>query len=177
MSDDQKIKFKEARIGYVPPNKSFHEIIISFDNDTNFSICFCDKDTPKVIADKLYAAAHHIGKDKLINGGLNLDLQIKEGCIMSEQLIDISKLDKAKVLAALYNNSKPLGMGMLHYTPKDMMTSEAQEILNTGQTYFDYLIGRVMKSEIGGDNFDPCLYDRDNGDGAALKAIESIGNG
>jgi hypothetical protein len=33
-------------------------------------------------------------------------------------MIDISKLDKAAVLAALYNNSKPQGLGFLQATPR-----------------------------------------------------------
>ena len=37
--------------------------------------------------------------------------------------------------------------------------------------YFDYLQGRVMKVRIQGDELDPRLYDRDNGEGAAEQAI------
>ena len=39
---------------------------------------------------------------------------------MNNEKIDISGLDKADVLAALYNNSRPLGLGFLHATPEDM---------------------------------------------------------
>ena len=88
-------------------------------------------------------------------------------------MIDISKLDKADVLCALYNNSHPQGMGFLQATPQDMEHEEAVELLKE-RTYFDYLKGRVMKSEISGDEFDPRLYDRDNGEGAAEEAITSI---
>ena len=31
-------------------------------------------------------------------------------------MVDIKGLNKAEVLAALYNNSKPLGLGFLHFT-------------------------------------------------------------
>lgn len=34
-------------------------------------------------------------------------------------MINIKGLNKAKVLAALYNASKPLGLGILQYDPKD----------------------------------------------------------
>lgn len=81
---------------------------------------------------------------------------------------------KAKALAALYNNSQPLGMGVMDYTPEDMTESEAQELLNAGQTYFDYLKGRIMKVDFKHNDFDPWLYDRDNGEEAAAKALESI---
>lgn len=88
-------------------------------------------------------------------------------------MIDISKLDKADVLTALYNNSRPLGLGFLHATPGDMTRAEAQGYLDE-YTYFNYLKGRVMKVELGGDELDPRLYDRDNGRGAAQAALSHL---
>ena len=84
--------------------------------------------------------------------------------------IDISKMDKAEVLAKLYNNSKPQGMGMLHYDSTEMTTEEAGELLKTN-TYFDYLKGRVMKINLSGAELHTALYDRDNGEGAAARAL------
>lgn len=88
--------------------------------------------------------------------------------------INIKELNKAEVLAALYNNAKPQGMGFLHYTPDNMTTKQAQELLDKNITYFDYLKGRVMKVEISGDYLDPWLYDRDNGHGAAQEALNHL---
>ncbi len=88
-------------------------------------------------------------------------------------MIDIGDR-KAAVLAALYNNSKPLGMGILHFDPTRMSSGDAQILLDDGQTYFDYLKGRVMKVDLSGDSLDPFLYDRDNGEGAAARAVEGI---
>lgn len=88
-------------------------------------------------------------------------------------LIDISKADKAAVLAALYNNSRPLGMGMIHFTPEEMTREEAAKLLES-QTYFDYIKGRVMKVDLRGDELRPALYDRDNGQNAAALALESV---
>jgi len=88
-------------------------------------------------------------------------------------MIDISNLSKVKVLVALYNDAKPQGLGFLHYTPEPMREEEAEELLKD-HTYFDYVHGRVMKVDLSGDTFDPRLYDRDNGEGTALKAINSI---
>ena len=85
--------------------------------------------------------------------------------------MDISYLDKAKVLAALYNHARPQGMGLLHFDPQRMTAEQAREILKTGQTYFDYVKGRVMKINLSGDLLDTGLYDRDNGPGAAENAI------
>ena len=87
--------------------------------------------------------------------------------------ISLIGLDKAEVLAALYNASKPQGRGFLHYDPKPMTSKEAGVLLKQ-TTDFDYLQGRVMKVDLSGDTFDPRLYDRDNGQGVAEKAIAVI---
>ena len=87
-------------------------------------------------------------------------------------MIDISKMDRATVLAKLYNASRPLGLGFLHHTPEPMGSLEAEKLLAQGD-YFDYLKGRVMKIRLkfGATELDPLLYDRDNGPGAAAKAL------
>lgn len=87
--------------------------------------------------------------------------------------ISIQGLDKAEVLAALYNNARPQGMGFLQYTPEPMGSEEAGQLL-TRTTYFDYLKGRVMKVSLDGDEFDPYLYDRDNGQGSAQRVIDEL---
>ena len=88
-------------------------------------------------------------------------------------MIDISSYNKGEVLAALYNNSKPLGMGFLHFDPKPMTIREGNAILET-QTAFDYHKGRVMKVDLSEDQLDERLYDRDNGIGAAAKVISQL---
>lgn len=87
-------------------------------------------------------------------------------------LIDITG-KKAEVLAALYNASKPQGLGVLRYTQEDMTIDEATELLKT-RSRFDYLKGRVMKVDLSSDEFCPRLYDRDNGSGSARRAIDLI---
>ena len=87
--------------------------------------------------------------------------------------IDISKCNKAKVLAALYNNSRPLGLGFLHATSEDMLEEEAADLLKE-YTYFDYLKGRVMKIDLSGDELGTRLYNRDNGEGAAEAVLEGL---
>jgi hypothetical protein len=85
--------------------------------------------------------------------------------------IDLTGMNKAEVLAKLYNRSKPQGMGMLHFTPETMTTKDAQALLDGGHTYFDYLKGRVMKIDLKGDELQTALYNRDNGQGAAEAAL------
>ena len=89
-------------------------------------------------------------------------------------MIDISKLDKAAVLAALYNNSRQQGMGFLHTRGREPLSRDQAADLLKQTTYFDYLFGRVMKVDLSKDSFDPCLYDCDNGQGAAEAAILSL---
>jgi hypothetical protein len=96
--------------------------------------------------------------------------------------MNIKGLNRADVLAALYNASHPQGMGMLHFDPTPMTTEEAQALIDEQskrprgafEAYFDYLKGRVMKIGFKGDEIDPRLYDRDLGDGAAERAIASL---
>ncbi len=88
-------------------------------------------------------------------------------------MINISKLDKAEVLAKLYNAASPQGLGFLHFEPEAMTKAEATELLKESQ-YFDYLKGRVMKVDLLCDELDPSLYDRDNGEGAAARAIGDL---
>lgn len=92
-------------------------------------------------------------------------------------MIDITGLNKADVLAALYNASRPQGMGFMHYDPTVMTRAEA-ELLLQQYPYFDYLKGRVMKVSLKSDTeFDERFYDRDNGDGAAQSVITALREG
>lgn len=89
-------------------------------------------------------------------------------------MVDIKGLNKAEVLSALYNNSKPQGLGFLNFDAKNMTVAEAEEILKQ-TTDFDYLKGRVMKVNLSSDDdFEEWLYDRDNGNGAAERAIAEL---
>jgi len=87
--------------------------------------------------------------------------------------ITLSGLNKADVLAALYNASKPQGMGFMHYDPKPMTREEADGLLKQ-TTHFDYLKGRVMKVNLAGDELDTRDYDCDNGQGAAECALAEL---
>ena len=90
------------------------------------------------------------------------------------ETIDISGLDKAEVLAELYNRAQTQGLGPLHFDPENMTKEQAAAILDSGSTYFDYLKGRVLKVDLSKEEFNPALYDRDNGENAAARVIEPI---
>lgn len=102
-------------------------------------------------------------------------------------LVDTTGFSKAEVLAALYNSSKPVGLGHLHYNPKPMTADEAYIYVLAGddtqsiarlpgmqRLYFDYLNGRPIKVDLSQDKFDPFVYDRLNGKHAARKAIDLL---
>ncbi len=89
-------------------------------------------------------------------------------------MVDIKGLDKARVLKALYEHSHVQGSGFLQAVPDGVVTVEHCEMLLGSQTYFDYLHGRVMKVDLSGAEFDERLYDRDCGEGAAQRAVDSI---
>ena len=89
--------------------------------------------------------------------------------------MNISHLDKADVLAALYNKAQAQGMGRLQYKPEPMTAEQAAGLLeNNRRPYFDYVHGRVMKVDLSGDDLDTRLYNRDNGEGAAEAAIKDL---
>ena len=100
---------------------------------------------------------------------------------MQDGMISIEGLDKADVLMALFNAECPIfpgGVGnpanlMRMLNPQVMEREEAEALLEQ-RTYFDYVRGRVMKVKLEGDAFDPWLYDRDNGEGAAARAIGKL---
>lgn len=95
--------------------------------------------------------------------------------IIEDGIVDISNKDKAEVLAALYNNSHPHGMGFLHYNPEPMTIEQARELLEQ-TTYFDYLAGRVMKIDLGSNEVRTWGYNRNNGAGAAERVISQCHN-
>jgi len=88
-------------------------------------------------------------------------------------MISIAGLNRADVLAVLYNAAKPQGLGFLHYDPTPMERAEAEALISE-YTYFDYLKGRVMKIDLSGDEIDATWFDHDNGAGTAALAIKNL---
>lgn len=89
--------------------------------------------------------------------------------------MDISTLNKADVLAALYNAAQAQGFGLLQNDPIPMEREEAEQLLQRS-TYFDYVKGRVMKIDLSKDELDTRLYNRDNGPDAAETVIQLLIN-
>jgi len=91
--------------------------------------------------------------------------------------MNIKAIGKAKALAALYNASRPQGMGFFQADSRAMTESIAQEFLDAAgpRPYFDYLKGRVLKVGFESDELELRLYDRDNGPGAGEAALRAAG--
>ena len=101
---------------------------------------------------------------------------------MSE--VDISGLDKADLLAALFNAAKSQGLGFSVPGTQEPMTKEqAQYEINNIKKYqhdtlrFDYVRGRVIKCDLFGDKLRTGGYNRDNGEGAAETVVDSVRQG
>lgn len=86
-------------------------------------------------------------------------------------MVKYDGLTKAEVLKALYDASRPLGLGFLQFIPGDISLEEAEKLVKKTDN-FDYLNGRVIKVTLGDDGFEEWLYDRDMGEGAAQKAVD-----
>lgn len=104
-----------------------------------------------------------------------------------KQMVNISGLDKAAVLAVLFNASTPSGMGFLQaqHGPSVMTIEDAKKVIGNGGGEhgpltglgFDYLFGRPLKVNLTKDEFDPWGFDRDNGGpGTAQRLIEELRN-
>ncbi len=103
---------------------------------------------------------------------LGLLLGISAGCVAMEN-VDISGVNKKKLLKKLYERAQPQGRGFLHFQENDELSdADAEKLLQRG--YIDYLRGRVMKIDITGDSVSTRLYNRDNGNNAAEEVIEEV---
>jgi hypothetical protein len=94
-------------------------------------------------------------------------------CPGSPGMVPINGI-KAEALQALFYRSNPLGLGFIEVAMKPNLSLREAHDLLAETTRFDYLHGRVMKVDFSGDEFDPRLYDRDNGIGAASLAVAEI---
>jgi hypothetical protein len=100
--------------------------------------------------------------------------------------VDIRGLERAELLAALYNHARPIGRGVLQAKPGSMTVDEARTILESGddatrmlgrfgpRLFFDYVHGRPLKVDLGEDDLRIDLYDQDHGEGAAARIIGEL---
>lgn len=93
--------------------------------------------------------------------------------------VDITGLNKADVVVALYKGTRRHGMGLLQSELDEQQVREiaTKHFARDGKNYdIDYLAGKPLKVDLAGDSFDPRLYDRDAGPGAAQRAVNKLRN-
>lgn len=91
--------------------------------------------------------------------------------------MNIKGLDKAVILAALYNNSRPQGVIAAVVGFRRPMTVDEARVHLESRHKFDYLNGRVLKVDLDEDDLFLALYDRDNGQGSGEAAIRAAFDG
>ncbi len=87
-------------------------------------------------------------------------------------MIDVKGIDKSMLLQALYNHAR---RGWPDYG--QMSRKLAHDLIGRTQPpmlSFNYLGNRPLKIDISGDSIDEYAYDRDNGIGAAQKAVDVL---
>lgn len=96
-----------------------------------------------------------------------------------EHDIDITGIDRATLLMALYAHSHVQGLGILQ-AAGPFSREQAQLIIETsrrpnGSIKFDYVRGRPIKVWFEGDKLSGArLYDRDNGHGLCARIVADL---
>ena len=91
-------------------------------------------------------------------------------------MIDISHYDKALVLMALFNHAKILHSKFLGYPPPDLTHKQAEAHLKESapRYHFEIFQGRNLQINLSGDELNPILYDRANGESCAAHALRML---
>jgi hypothetical protein len=92
--------------------------------------------------------------------------------------IDIEKLELSDVLVALVNAGATNTMtiqGKLPLLTHRLGRELIQEGIEAEALYFDSVLGRTLHVDLNDDVIDVTAYDKANGVGAALKALQAIG--
>lgn len=88
-------------------------------------------------------------------------------------MITIKNKDKATVLAALYNQAPPAGIGLSNFSNLPMTSEDASHFLER-QTKFYYLNGRALMVDLSSNlYFNEKGYDKIYGTGSAQKAVDT----
>lgn len=93
--------------------------------------------------------------------------------------ISFEGIEPALLIFALYHSTKPLGFGQRLDRP-DLKLEEVRETLakrgSDRLLCFDYFHGRPLKVDLDLDKqtFRTRLYDRDAGEGAAARVVDSL---
>lgn len=158
--------------------KKFFEGYLSMSSDLEIWMTYFPSFIQAIAPPEFYSEFIELFKKSFYQLGSEDQKEQDYGCIEIEpDVIDISNKDKAEVLAALYNHSKPLGMGIVQYDPTPMTVEVARMVLEKMGSSFGYLKGRTMKVNLESDTIYVYGYNRDNNyPGLAQKAISTCKN-
>ena len=88
-------------------------------------------------------------------------------------MVSIKKKSKAAVLAALYNQATPAGIGLPDFPNLPMTSEDASQFLEH-TTMFYYLNGRALMVDLTSNlYFNETDYDKIYGTGSAKRAIDT----
>lgn len=91
--------------------------------------------------------------------------------------VDITGVDPASLLKALYDAAEAVGMGLLSAVPGDLGIEEARVLVGERMS-FDYLKGRPLKINLAENPMRSDVYDRDQGgEGACARIVQQLRQG
>ena len=93
--------------------------------------------------------------------------------------IDITGLDKAELLTALWYGARNLIVIFSYATGRVEfldMRQNAVEFLSRRNNYIDYYNGRSIKTDFSRDLVDPYFYDRESGQGEFARIVAILRN-
>jgi hypothetical protein len=91
---------------------------------------------------------------------------------MTDTQIDITDIDKVKLLEALWHKQKPAAFFTFNLVPPPSFDEKGAKQAVT--KYIDYFCGRCIKTNLSGDTVDPFLFDRDAGEGAFQSMVDQL---
>ncbi len=86
--------------------------------------------------------------------------------------VDIKGINKVKLLKALWSNMKPAAFFYMSGIPSPSF--DDTDAGSAVKKYIDYFCGRNIKCDLSGNTVDPSGYDRDAGNGAFQKIVNSL---
>lgn len=86
--------------------------------------------------------------------------------------VSITRLNKVKLLEALWNGAKPAAF----FTKHGRLSPDFDEpgAINAVKSHIDYYCGRCIKTDLSGDTANPTSYDAEWGAGAFQKIVTSL---
>lgn len=101
-------------------------------------------------------------------------------------IVNVKGLDRAELLAALYNATHAVGLGVRDDLRRDMTVAEARQRLHERRSElgplrrhgllatFDWVAGRPIKCDVDQDEIDFDVYDNVAGPGTGARVVQQL---